>query len=192
MEFLKNIFGDKALTFADFKAALESEKSIKLVNLADGQYVDKLKLTKKIEELDEANGTIADLKVKLEKADKVDVEALQKKIKEYEDAENDRKRKETEAKEQETLKNRFAPLKGDNKFLNEGTENWIFGEFKKALELDENKGRSDADIYAGVTKDKNIYENPNQRLTSPPVGDINSSKKDENQIRAIMGLSKKE
>lgn len=192
MEFLKNIFGDKALTFADFTAAIEANKDIKLVNLKEDQYVDKGKLTTKINELKIANDTITDLKGKLEEAGKVDVEGLQRKIREYEEAENTRKQNETAAKEIEALKNRFNPLKGDHKFLNEGTENWIFGEFKNALMLDENKGKSDADVYAAITKDKNIYENPNQKFVSPPVGDTNSSKKDENQIRAIMGLSKKE
>lgn len=130
------------------------------------------------EQVNTANTTITDLKDRLEDAEKVDVKALQDKIKEFEDADNDRRAKEAKAKELEALKNRFAPLKGDNTFLNEGTENWIFGEFCNALALEENKGKSDADIFAAVTKDKNIYTNPNQRLINPPVGTQRNPKGD--------------
>lgn len=133
----------------------------------------KNKLEKVNGQLTTANETITNLKTQLEDASKVDVKALQDKIKEFEDAEADRVQKENAARELEALKARFAPLKGENKFLNEGTENWMFEEFKKALTLDDNKGKSDKDIFEAITKDKNIYENPNQKLKSPPVGGSN-------------------
>ena len=80
------------------------------------------KLEKVNNQLSTANDTITDLKAQLEDATKVDVIALQDKINEFEDAEADRIQKENAAKELEALKSRFAPLKGDKKFLNEGTE----------------------------------------------------------------------
>lgn len=169
MDFLKVVFGDKALTFAEFTQAVEADGKIKLINLADGGYVAKEKLDKKINELSAAQTTIADLKGKLEDAEKVDVKALQDRLKTYEDAENTRKQNEDKAKELEALKARFTPLRKDKNFLNEGTEQWIFGEFSKALDLEENKGKSDAEIYDAITKDKNIYQNPNQVLKSPQV-----------------------
>lgn len=128
------------------------------------------KLDTLTEQVNTANETITDLKGKLEDASKVDIKALQDKIKEFEDAEADRVQKENAQKETEALKARFSPLKGDNKFLNEGTESWMFSEFKNALTLEENKGKSDADIYAAITKDKNIYENPNGKFINPPAG----------------------
>ena len=178
MDFLKNVFGDKALTFAEFSQAVEADGKIKLINLADGGYVAKEKLDKKINELSDAQTTITDLKGKLEDAEKVDVKALQDRLKTYEDAENTRKQNEDKAKELEALQARFALLRKDNKFLNEGTEKWMFDEFTKALALDENKGKSDADIYEAIAKDKNIYENPNQLFKSPQVGGTNSPKGD--------------
>ena len=143
------------------------------------------------EQVNTANDTITDLKGKLEDASKVDVKALQDKIKEFEDAEAERVQKENAQKETEALKARFSPLKGENKFLNEGTENWMFNEFKTALSLEENKGKSDADIYAAITKDKNIYENPNGKFINPPAGGGSGSKTDEDQVRAVMGLPTK-
>lgn len=128
------------------------------------------KVDKLTEQLNSANDTITDLNTKLEDASKVDVKGLQDRIKEFEDAEEARKQNEAAQKAADALKARFSPLKGDNKFLNEGTENWIFGEFKNALELEENKGKGDAEIYAAITKDKNIYENPNSKFVNPSAG----------------------
>lgn len=171
MEFLKKVFGDKALTFEEFRTALDGDESIRLVNLADGQYVDRGKLTDKINELKAANGTIEKLK-----ADGADVEKLRQTIADYEQAENDRKQKEAEEAELKNLKGRLSDLKGKNEFLNEGTENWIFNEFKNAVSLVENKGKSDEDIYAAITKDKNIYKSPNSKLVISPVGYTSSGK----------------
>ena len=161
MEFLKNVFGDKAMTFEDFKSAVEADKNIKLVNLTDGKYVDKEKLDKKINELSEAQATIESLK------GGEDIEKLKQTISDYETKEKSRADAEAKAKELDALKARFSPLKGDKTFLNEGTEKWMFDEFSKALDLEENKGKSDADIYEAIAKDKNIYENPNSKFVNP-------------------------
>lgn len=143
------------------KSFAENFKTVNEYN----KRVDKL-----TEQLNSANDTITDLNTKLEDASKVDVKGLQDRIKEFEDAEATRKQNEAAQKATDALKARFSPLKGDNKFLNEGTENWIFGEFKNALELEENKGKGDAEIYAAITKDKNIYENPNSKFVNPSAG----------------------
>ena len=50
MDFLKELFGDKALTYDDFSKAVEAKK-IKLADLSGGAYVSKEKLDAKIEEL---------------------------------------------------------------------------------------------------------------------------------------------
>lgn len=76
MDFLKAIFGEKALTYAELEAALKDNKEIKVANLASGQYVDKSKLDTKITELSTANQTIKDLQDAIKKFDGVDVEKL--------------------------------------------------------------------------------------------------------------------
>lgn len=172
MEFLNTIFGDKALTFDEFKTAIEADKNIKLVNLTGGKYVDVSKFDKKVEELQSANDTISKLNSEIEqlKENGADVQKLKDTIADYEAKEQKRLDDEKAAKELKSLKERFVPLKGEKTFFNEGTENWIFNEFKNALSLEENKGKSDAEIYETVTKDKNIYTNPNQKLETPPAG----------------------
>ncbi len=76
MEFLKELFADKALTYAELEAALKDNKDIKLANLAGGQYVDKAKLDGKITELNTANQTIQDLQKTVKQFDGVDVQKL--------------------------------------------------------------------------------------------------------------------
>lgn len=94
MEFLKELFSDKALTYDEFVQAINAhngneankEKQIKIANLGSGEYVGKGKydalneqLTGKQTELDTANGLIAELK----KASKGN-EEMQGKISGYE------------------------------------------------------------------------------------------------------------
>lgn len=86
MEFLKEIYGDKALTYDELAAALKNNKSIVLGNLAGGAYVDKGKfdakdgeLQGKVKELSEAQNLIAQLK-----KDNKGNEDMQGKITEYE------------------------------------------------------------------------------------------------------------
>lgn len=94
MDFLKEIYGDKALTFDEFVQAVNAyngneankDKLIKLANLGSGEYVSKAKhdalqalLDGKNTELETANGLIDELK-KNTKGD----EGLQKKITGYE------------------------------------------------------------------------------------------------------------
>lgn len=180
MEFLKKIFGDKTMTFEDFKSAVTADTSIKLINLADGGYVSKEKFDDKDNALKTANETIKQLQSE-------DVEKMKQTIADYEKKEQQRADAEKAANELQALKERFAPLKGEHTFLNEGTENWIFEEFKKAIALEENKGKSDADIFGAITKDKNIYENPNQKFVNPPAGGGNVND-DDAKARAVMGL----
>lgn len=84
MDFLKTIFGDKALTYTELEAALKDNKDIKLANLASGQYVDKAKLDGKISELNTANQTIKDLQDTVKKFDGVDPEKLKKDVSDWE------------------------------------------------------------------------------------------------------------
>lgn len=45
MEELKQLFGERALSYDEFEAALQGCKDLKLANLAQGQYVDKAKFS---------------------------------------------------------------------------------------------------------------------------------------------------
>lgn len=84
MEILKELFGEKTLTYEDFVNALNERKDVKLANLAEGRYVDKDKLDAKVRELDMANASIKELTEKLQAFDGVDVDKLKADVKSWE------------------------------------------------------------------------------------------------------------
>lgn len=85
MDFLKEIFGDKAITFDEFSKGVESKK-MKLADLSGGAYVSKEKLDAKIEELKTVQASLAEKDAALKKWDGVDLDKLK--------AENDAKTEE--------------------------------------------------------------------------------------------------
>lgn len=140
-----------------------------------------------------ATDTIADLRNQLKDFEGENIQGLKDKIKEYEDADNARKDAEAQAAAENKKKARFKGLNGENEYLNEATEKWVFDRFKAALEDDAYAGKSDSEIYSEITKDQEIYKNPNTKLETPPAdGNGNSTSLDaENKARAVMGLKPK-
>ena len=120
--------------------------------------------------LDEATSQIQSLNesIKGSEGNEQKIKDLQAKVQGYEQAEKERKAAEEEAAKEAGIRSRFDGLKGANQYLNEGTETWILNEFKKALDSKDNAGKSDADIYASVIKDKNVFAGK-QKLTIPPA-----------------------
>ena len=78
---LSKLFGDKALTYAEFSKAV-TDGNIKLADLSEGGYVDKGKLDDAKLELKTANDSIADLQGKVKEFDGVDVKKLKSDIEE--------------------------------------------------------------------------------------------------------------
>lgn len=75
MEFLKELFGEKALTFDEFSKAVEAKK-IKLADLSGGAYVSKDKLDAKIDELKAVQESLSQRDEALKKWDGVDLDKL--------------------------------------------------------------------------------------------------------------------
>lgn len=136
-------------------------------------------------QLDIANNTISELN-----KNKGDVDALQKKIDEYEQEKTNRENAEKEAAKDAALMARFDKLHGDRKYTNDFTKNGVFSEFKDALGKSENEGKSDADIFAALTKDRDgIFTNPNPGVDIPGMGDSDSiDKATFDAYRAAAGL----
>lgn len=82
MDFLKNLFGDKAMTFDELQKAINDhnqtnkDNQINIANLASGEYVSKNKYDAKEKELEKANNQIADLNDTVKKFDG-DIKQLQ-------------------------------------------------------------------------------------------------------------------
>lgn len=136
--------------------------------------VDKMKA-----KLDTALTEKADLEEKINglQGDSAELEELRKKVTEFNEKEAARQEDERKAAELTARRNRFATLNGDKQYLNEGTENWIFSKFEAAIADQANAGKSDAEIYAEITKDQNIFVNPQGKFITPPAGGKGGSEK---------------
>lgn len=137
---------------------------------------EKAALETKVSELEATSGDAAKYKK--------DLDDLKQQIAD-EKAEAERKAKEAAA--EADFKNRFDSLVGENKWRDELTGNAVYGEFKKALADETNKGKGDKEIFEMLTKDKNYYENPNKPADMYGMG-AGGGVINDNDIRAIMGL----
>lgn len=145
MDFLKALFEAGALDFEQFVAAVTAA-GIKLVNLADGKYVDKEKLETKIEEIKGLKEQLTEANTAIEGFKNLDVDGIKKQADEwkekYESAQKDAQRVAYEAQvkaivEKETFtsisakKAFLADLLGKN-FQLEGENLLGYADFKKA------------------------------------------------------------
>ena len=132
-------------------------------------------------ELATATDTVKDLTEQVNglQGDSEEIGTLRQKVTDYETAEQQRAKDTEAAEKQAAMKRRFEPLSGDRKFLNEATAGWMLSEFEKAVADEQNAGKSDAEIYEAITKDANIYENPQQQVVVPPVGSSGADADDE-------------
>lgn len=155
MEFLKSIFEDKALTYADLEKALKDSKDIKLANLASGKYVDKDKFDKaelKANDLETqlttANDTIKGFK-------DLDVEGLKKGVAEWE-----KKYKDDTATLNEKLINQTKSSKIEIALLGAKAKNT---KAVKAL-LDQEKISLDGDNLLGINEQLEAIKKDNAFL----------------------------
>ncbi len=141
----------------------------------------------RILELEKQNGEMSE-KIKTFDGNKTQLEELQRKVAEFETAEAKRKEEQQAAELERTMRERFAPLKGEHEFFNEYAEKETYENFKTALADKANAGKSDADIYAAIVKNKDIYK-PKEKFINPPVGGRTDPEADDiAKARAVMGL----
>lgn len=95
---------------------------------------------------------------------------LQEKVATYEQKETERIEAEKQAQIDAELRQRFLANVGENKFKHEDIENGRFNAFKSALADEKFKGKGDAEIFAEVTKDMDLYVNPQQQKITLPGG----------------------
>lgn len=147
MEFLKALFGDKALTYEEMAQAINDhneankDKQIKVGNLGSGEYVGKAKhdalqtlLDGKTTELDTANALIAELKQGTQ-----EMEEIQSKITGYETQVTELQRELAETKVKATLQVALMAEKAtDVDYLTYKLEEKLKEE-GKTLEVDENE-----------------------------------------------------
>lgn len=193
MDFLKELFTEP-LTFEAFTKACAARK-LNLVDLNAGEYVAKGKLFDVTDKNKVLESKIADYEKTIGELKNAagDADGLKAKIATLEKTIADRDAAEKAAAEQAALAARFDAVATDKKFVNDFTRNGIVAEFKDALAKDENKGKSDTEIFAAMVKDRDgIFVNPNAPQDIPGTGNIPPvGTLDDNQVRAVMGLPPK-
>jgi hypothetical protein len=97
-----------------------------------------------------------------------DTEGLNKKIADLQKEIDDRKTADEQAVKDKAMADRFGAAIGDKKFLNDFTQKGVLDEFKAALADKANTGKSDADVFAAIIKDREgLFENPNPLSGTP-------------------------
>lgn len=109
-EFLKKLFGTSengepvSMTYEQLEAAINADKTIKIVNLKDGGYVDKQKLDDKITELNGVKQQLDDANKQIKSFEGEDIEGIKSKVSDWEK----KYQEDTEALKQQMEKQEIA------------------------------------------------------------------------------------
>lgn len=191
---MKNIYEILKSLGVDFdetkKSSFEKEfiESYKTINDYTKQ---KEKLEKVQADFDEAKAQADKLNEDIKKMDiegsKETIEALQKKVKEYEETEKSRKENEEKEKADKEMTEKITAIFGDKKFTSDYVRNGIVADIKSQFAKDNTKGLEK--IFEELTKDKDgIFVNEqSENLKLPPIGGGSGGIND-NDARKIMGL----
>lgn len=181
------IFKGESLTLEQFN---ERTASMKLADLATGEYVAKGKydsdLKKARDDLKTAKDTIATLE-----ANKGDTDALQAELDKYKQADEARQKAEQEAAAHKAMEDRFNAVLGDKQFANDLVRNGTMDAFSRALNDPANTGKGDKELFEALTKDAaGIWKNPQQETVKVPgvTGSWADSDNNERMMRKVMGL----
>ncbi len=140
--------------------------------------------------LDAANKKVAELEGLMEefKNSQCEAEEMRTKIDELQKVIDERDIQSQKEQRAEEMKNRFAAVVGEAKFLNDFTEKGVFEEFSKAIENPENQERSDSEIFAQLTMAENLFDQKAEvpHIVASTMGFGGELEKGE--IREIMGL----
>lgn len=123
---------------------------------------------------------------------KGDAEKLQGEIDKYKQDEINRQQAEQQAAAQAKIEQRFGKVIGERKFINDHTRRGVLEDFGKALADETNAGKSDADIFAALTKDLNLFVSQNPPTNMPPFGNVDPGDNHMAAMRSAMGLPAKQ
>ena len=137
----------------------EQVKALLDINSADITHA----LNKQKGELETANKDLSTARQALkELQDSVgDVEGMRQKLKDFEEAEKTRKENEAKAAKDAELNERFSAVTGEKEFIHDYVRAGVLNDFGKALEDKANRGKSDAEIFESLTKDRDYFKSMN-------------------------------
>lgn len=142
-------------------------------------------------ELEEANRKISEMETELQtlRDGQCEAEKMRTKIEELQKVIDNKALEEEKRALESAVEGRFNSVVGDAKFLNDYTRNGVYALFSEALNSAENQGKSDQEIFEGITGGcANVFAEEN---SAPSVvasttgfgGDLSQG-----DIREIMGL----
>ncbi|MDO4547534.1 MAG: hypothetical protein Q4D04_05525 [Clostridia bacterium] len=144
---------------ADITRALEKRKS----------EVDNLR-----EELSAAKEALGQHKAIIERleGDAGDASKLRDEIERYRQAEAERVEAEKLARERAELEARFDAVSGERKYIHDIVRKGVIEDFARALADKDNRGKSDAEIFEALTRDKGYFASQNP---PPDMGGIGNT-----------------
>lgn len=108
------------------------------------------------QELEQSRETIKQLE-----ASQGDAAKLQAEIERYKQAEAQRQEAEKQARAQAELEARFNAVSGDRRYIHDLVRKGVIEDFGKALGDKANLGKSDAEVFDALTKDKGYFARQN-------------------------------
>lgn len=145
------------MTRDDLRGIVDGISDEQLKKILDINSADIGKAKKSTEdlkaELETANKSIESLTSEVEtlKDSQCEAEKMKSKIDELQKIIDDRKSEDERIARESEMQTRFENASGGAEFLNEFTKNGVFTQFSEALELRENQGKSDAEIFEELT-----------------------------------------
>ena len=114
----------------------------------------------------------ANTRIKELEASGGEVESLRKKVAEYEEADKKRTEEAKAAAELAELTERFDAVIGEREFIHDLVRKGVMDEFGAALKDKTFRGKSDAEIFDSLTKDKDYFKsmNPPGNMGKPNPG----------------------
>lgn len=183
MDFLKNLFGEKALTYSELEQAINAhngneankDQLIKLANLGGGEYVSKAKHDSEIERLNAIlSGKDTDIQtmtatMEALKKGKIDADAIQQKLSEAEKTIAESKARESAIRVKYALRDLLREEKVTDVDYGEYLINKKLAEGGKTLELDENGIiKSKEDLISDLkTQSPNLFKKDSAPKVDP-------------------------
>ena len=189
--------GVVAMTREDLRGIIEGISDEQLKKILDINSTDVGKARNGAEdlkkELESANANIEGLTSEISVLKEAQCEAEEMKIKvgELQKIIDDRRIEDEKAARDAELQSRFENATNGMEFLNEFTRNGVFAQFSEALEAEENRSKSDAEIFQSLTADVgNLFVSDNGIPTVLASTTGFGADLSMGDVREIMGLSR--
>ena len=166
MEFLKNVFGDKSLTYAELEAALKDNKEIKLANLAGGAYIGKEKFDALKAEADDLQAQLSEANDTIQGFKDMDIDGIKAAADDYKQKYDDAKQDYEEKLAEMELDNMLQEKLSGVSFSSEYARKGVFEEIKaKGLKQDNGQILGFDDALNAIKE-----ANPNAFANEKPTG----------------------